>query len=200
MSDSSIGVPIEGASKPGPMTFEEYDPNYPHVFAAVVAEIRKALPDAYVEHTGSTAVPGLGGRGMLDMVILADGSRDDEIVANLLRIGFIESPFAFVKSMLVGRIAYGGKAYPLLLYVLPAEHEMIRGFLAFRAYMQEHPEEAQTYAEVKRHVLAEGQVDARSYQDGKTPYLEAVAARIASGGYCRTVSWQEDLPLRGTEA
>jgi GrpB-like predicted nucleotidyltransferase (UPF0157 family) len=82
--------------------------------------------------------------------------------------------------MLVGTLAVAGKDYSLLVYVLPAEHELLRGFLAFRNYLLRHPEEMQAYAEVKRRILAEGKVDPRSYQAGKTPYLQELAARIAA--------------------
>src|SRR5919199_6188710 len=103
---------IEGVFRPGLMTYEEYDPNYPVVVAQVAEAIHEVLPEAHVEHVGSTAVPGLGGRRNLDIVVPADPTRHEDIVAKLLGIGFIESPLTHFKPMLAGTTSFKGKNYP----------------------------------------------------------------------------------------
>jgi GrpB-like predicted nucleotidyltransferase (UPF0157 family) len=175
-------VTIVGGLQSGPMSFAEYDPAYPSVFAEVVRLIRDVHPDVRVEHTGSTSVSGLGGRPTLDVVVVAEDGQQEETAARLRTLGLVDFPWAYVKPMLVGRLAFQGKDYQLLVYVLPAEHELLRGFLAFRTYMRRHPEEVQAYAVAKRHILEQGNVDPRSYQAGKTPYLQELAARIGAEG------------------
>ncbi len=143
------GLTIVGGLPYGPMRFEEYDSAYPSVFAEVVTRIRDVLPDVRAEHTGSTSVPGLGGRRALDMVIVADAGNQAELASSLRTLGLIDFPWAYVKPMLVGTVAFEEKDYALLVHVLPADHELLRSFLAFRTYMRHHPEEIQAYAEKK---------------------------------------------------
>jgi GrpB-like predicted nucleotidyltransferase (UPF0157 family) len=171
-------TPIQGNFRWSAMTFEEYDEQYPLVFTEIVDAIHSVLPQAQVEHVGSTAIPRLGGRRTLDMVIPAPSEEHEEMVAHLLRIGFIVSPLKHMQPMLTGLIQYSGKEYSILLYIMPEESEIFRGWLAFRAYMQQHPEEIQAYVEVKKKAIADGKTDGWSYQQAKTPYLESLVKRM----------------------
>ena len=168
----------ERAKMQDTMSYENYDEQYPYVFAEVVKAIQAVLPSIHVEHVGSTAIPGLGGRRVLDLVIVAEQGRHNEIESQLLRIGFVKSPFTHFLPMLTISIHFQDKDYPILLYILPEDHEIYQGWIAFRTYMQQHPEEVQNYADVKRRAIAEDKTDAGSYQQAKTPYLESLVKRM----------------------
>ena len=159
---------------PPKMTFEEYDQKYPLAFTRVSEIIHGILPEARLEHVGSTSIPGLGGRRVLDIVIISRPEDQSRIREKLLANGFKDFPYAYIKPMLTGSAQYAGKEYPLLLYLLPEEHEYVVGWLRFRGYMRNHPEEVKRYAEVKRNAINAGKTDPRSYQESKTPYLEEV--------------------------
>jgi GrpB-like predicted nucleotidyltransferase (UPF0157 family) len=171
-------VKIQGIFKGGPVSYEDYDADYPRVFAEVAKAIQIALPSAQVEHVGSTSIPGLGGRRVLDIVIPAEQGSHDEIVSRLLSIGFIKSPLTHMQPMLTGSIQYNGNDYPMLLYILPEDSEIYRGWIAFRTYMNQHPEEVQHYADVKKRAIAEGKTNGWTYQQAKTPYLESLVTRM----------------------
>lgn len=171
---------IQGTFRIGAMSYEDYDERYPQVAAEVVKAIQAMLPSTQVEHVGSTAIPGLGGRRVLDMVLPAEPEKHHEMESKLLSMGFIKSPFPHFLPMLAGSIHYHGKDYPVLLYLLPQEHEVYQGWMAFRTYMRQHPEEVQDYAEVKRRAIAEGKTDPGSYQQAKTPYLESLVKRLGN--------------------
>ena len=66
----------------------------------------------------------------------------------------------------------------MLLYIMPEGSEIFRGWLAFRAYMRQHPEEIQNYVEVKKKAIEEGKTDGWSYQQAKTPYLESLVKKM----------------------
>ena len=179
------GEAYPGSVQWGPprMTFEEYDTDYPRAFARLEAAIRAVLPDVRVEHVGSTAVPGLGGRPVLDVVILSRPDQQEHMRAALCTIGFTDFRYAHVQPMLSGKIRLeGGREYPVLLYLLPEDHSYVRGWISWRQYMREHPEEVARYAEVKRAAIGSGHTDPRSYQQAKTPYLEELAQRLEHGG------------------
>lgn len=161
------------------MTFEQHDAKYPSAFSRAAETIRKVLPNAKLEHVGSTSVPGLGGRRVLDIVVIATPKDREVIRENLLSIGYKDFPYAYVKPMLSGSVQYDEKEYPLLLYVLPQDHEYVRGWLAFREYMRKHPEEVKEYEEVKKSAISSGKSDPKSYQEAKTPYLEGLVKRMS---------------------
>jgi GrpB-like predicted nucleotidyltransferase (UPF0157 family) len=162
------------------MKFEDYDENYPLVFAKLSDKIHSALPGVRIEHVGSTSVPRLGGRGVLDIVVISLDPQDSEqIRIKLLEIGFKDFPYPYLKPMLTCSIEYDGRSYSVLLYVLPENHEFLKGWLVFREYMRSHPEELEEYEKVKKAAIDSGHSDPRRYQEAKTPYLQELAKRMA---------------------
>ncbi|GAC1571519.1 MAG: hypothetical protein NVS3B18_04690 [Candidatus Dormibacteria bacterium] len=161
-------------------TFQEYDPKYPEAFARLSELIRSALPSARVEHVGSTSVPGLGGRRTLDAVILAMETEQQRWASAVRQLGFTDAAFAWTKPMLTGTVEYQGSTYAVLLYFVSEGHGLYRGWVAFRDYLREHPDEASRYATVKRDALASGRTTPWDYQKAKTPYLQSIASQIES--------------------
>jgi GrpB-like predicted nucleotidyltransferase (UPF0157 family) len=160
------------------MDYLEYDTAYPLAFEQLGRTIHSVVPDARIEHVGSTAVPGLGGRGTLDVVLLAEPSDHAGIVAALQRVGLSEVPYGAARPALGGSVQLDGRDYPVLLYVLPASHAYVRGWVAFRDFMLRHPEEIERYATIKKAAVAAGKTEPWSYQQAKGPYLAELAHRI----------------------
>ncbi|HEX8865414.1 MAG TPA: GrpB family protein, partial [Lentzea sp.] len=63
-----------------PITLREYDPVWPQWYAAEEAKIRAALGDAVVrvEHCGSTSVPGLAAKPLIDILLVVPDSNDED--------------------------------------------------------------------------------------------------------------------------
>lgn len=159
------------------MMFNDYDERYPLVFKSLVDAIHTVRTDVRVEHVGSTAIPGLGGRGVIDAVVIAPEDRES-IVSELLDAGFTRSPHAWIEPTLTRTLEVEGASYPVHLYVLPDDHPVVRGWLAVRDHLRKHPEEAADYARVKRQAIADGHVQPWTYQQAKTPYLEQLAQQL----------------------
>jgi len=100
------------------------------------------------------------------------------MVAALASIGFADFPYGPSKPLLTGGVQIDGRDYPVLVYLLPPDHEFLRAWLAFRNYMRRHPEEIERYADVKRAAIAAGDTHPRAYQQAKTPFLIELAQRI----------------------
>jgi GrpB-like predicted nucleotidyltransferase (UPF0157 family) len=160
-------------------SFADYDERYPAAFAALERRIRSVLPDVPVDHVGSTSVAGLGGRGVIDVVVVCPAAGQPGVVQALRGIGLADSPFAWIKPMLSGVIEHDGAAFPVLAYILDTDHELRRGLLATRDRLRSDPAEAARYAEVKRAALAAGHTSPWAYQQAKTPYLEALAEQAS---------------------
>ncbi len=179
MADSEMMERGSDADLPA-MSFRGYDPAYPAVFERLAERIRSVLPSVRVEHVGSTSVPGLGGRPVLDVVVSEDPVDQERVRAALLAIGFTDFPWAHIRPMLRAELEHGEREYRVLLYVLPSNHEYVTGWISFRDYMRSHSEEIERYQGVKRAAIAAGQTHPWSYQQAKTPYLRELSRRIAS--------------------
>jgi dephospho-CoA kinase len=155
-----------------------YDPRLPSVFEKVKLLIQSAAGPIPVEHVGSSSIPGVGGRNVLDIAIPADPAKQPEIRHVLHELGFENSPFPHYLPLLVGEVAHESANYQILLYVVAPDSSVLEGWLKFRDYMRGHPEDARTYDATKRAAIAAGRVKGDDYQRAKNPFLAAITAKL----------------------
>src|SRR5215218_1874125 len=89
--DRELDRVLIGERTPGPVVLSEYDPSWPGKFEAVRVELAEALGQKAVaiEHIGSTAVPGLAAKPIIDVLVTVEAVEpDDEYVDALESVGF----------------------------------------------------------------------------------------------------------------
>jgi GrpB-like predicted nucleotidyltransferase (UPF0157 family) len=158
--------------------YHAYDPRLPSVFEKVKRLIQSTAGLLPVEHIGSSSIPGIGGRNVLDIAIPAAEPKQPEIRQALYELGFEDSPFPHYLPLLVGEVTYESKSYPILLYIVTPESSVFGEWLKFRGYMRGHPEEARAYDTTKREAIAMGRVKGDDYQQAKNPFLAAITAKF----------------------
>jgi GrpB-like predicted nucleotidyltransferase (UPF0157 family) len=158
--------------------YHAYDPRLPSVFEKIKFLIQSAAGSIPVEHIGSSSIPGVGGRNVLDMAIPAAEAQQPGIRQALYELGFEDAPFPHYLPLLVGEVAFDTKHYQILLYVVAPESSVFGAWLKFRDYMRGHPEEARAYDATKRDAIAKGSVQGDAYQRAKDPFLAAVSAKL----------------------
>jgi 5-(carboxyamino)imidazole ribonucleotide synthase len=165
-----------------PVAVRAADSRAAEVAAGVSGLVRRALPDRRVEHVGSTAVPGLAGTGVVDLLVLvADGSDPSSACDRLVRLGFRRamvgggSPEA---PVLVGAVDARGRPYRLRIEILPESSPLARERIAFRDVLRSDPRLRRAYAEEKRRVVASGAHDDATYQRAMVPWIEATISRL----------------------
>lgn len=170
--------------------YHSYDPRYPAVFDRVSALIQAEAGPVRIEHVGSSAIPGVGGRKVLDIAIPAPESAHQKLREVLYRLGFADAPFPHHLPVQIGCIEdqeqrdvqSTPQTYQLLVYIVSPSEPMLRIWLEYRDYLRAHPEAAEAYGQVKREVLAAGHRDGESYQQAKTPFIVELNARIREKG------------------
>ena len=160
----------------------EYDPEWPALADAEMRAIEEALGDIAVrlEHVGSTAVPGLAAKPILDLQLsVAAMEPRDRYVEPLERLGYLfvpapESPdyHLFAKPPERPRTHH--------LHVCAAGSERERRHIAMRDFLRAHPEEAARYEARKREVAARHPQDRLAYIDGKEAYVNALERRAVA--------------------
>ncbi|MDD9963819.1 MAG: GrpB family protein [Gammaproteobacteria bacterium] len=150
-----------------------YSETWPKTFQALKARLEPALGALCrrIEHVGSTSVPGLPAKPVIDIdVVIEEDDQLEDVIERLAAIGY-----AFEGDKGVpGRYAFASP--PGLpdhhLYVCAEDAPELRRHLLFRDYLRRHPEEAAGYGELKRRLAKENPVDRVAYTDGKTGWIE----------------------------
>jgi GrpB-like predicted nucleotidyltransferase (UPF0157 family)/ADP-ribose pyrophosphatase YjhB (NUDIX family) len=161
------------------------DGAWPARFAAEAERIRGVLGSLAraVEHVGSTAVPGLGGKPVLDVgVAVASVDDADACVAPLEALGYAHrGPYGDdPRRRYYVRDVEGRRVAQLHLYILPAAAWDEK--LAFRDALRADPALAAAYAAEKRRVAEAVGWDKSAYSVAKGPFVEAVLARLRAAG------------------
>lgn len=168
-----------------------YDPHWPVLFEEERARITSAVGHivAGVHHVGSTSIPGMTAKPILDIAVLLrefeDGERCIELLEN---IGYIHKGLGddipgdrfFLKGHPPqGRCAGGEEVRTHILHVYTLDSPIVRDHFAFRDYLIAHPEVAAEYAQLKL-VLADRHSDDRTaYTEGKRPFIREVLTKAA---------------------
>jgi 5-(carboxyamino)imidazole ribonucleotide synthase len=164
-----------------PATVEPWDPRALEVAAAVTELIHERRPDLVVEHIGSTAVPGLPGKGIVDLSI-ATTPDDVPAVADLLReLGFGPQPgpdpWPPSRPMLVGSLVRDGTTFRIHCHVLP-DTEQLRRDVAFRDALLADPSLVEGYAMLKTGIVEDGPIEPHQYTYRKQAWIADVHRQL----------------------
>lgn len=169
----------------------DYDPRWPAMYAAEAARVRAVLPAGLVlavEHFGSTAIPGMDAKPVIDILVAVRSVQEarEHAVAPMEALGYAfwaDNPkrdrLFFVKGL---PPAAPRRTHHVHMTELGGE--MWRRLL-FRDYLRAHLEEAGRYAILKRDLAARYSTDREAYTAAKSAYVDEVmakAARAAAGG------------------
>lgn len=153
----------------------EYSLDWPIAFEGVAAILRGALaqvPIVSIEHVGSTAVPGLAAKPILDIDVIVTADHLPAAVAALATIGYRHRGDLGV----TGRESLSSPdSIPRRhVYVCVEETLHLRNHLAVRRVLRERPDLRERYAAVKRQLAAIGDMDMGRYLAGKSAILQEV--------------------------
>ena len=161
-------------------SYYAHDPGAAEVFARIEEAINAGLPGAEVEHTGSTAVPGLAGKNVVDLLLVTERERFGEVLCGLEALGFRESPFGDIpeeRPLRVGTVPHRGRRYPVHIHVTRRDSEDHENILFFRDYLRAHPGAAEEYASIKKRAVEAGHVDAAAYNREKQTFILSVLSK-----------------------
>jgi len=168
-----------------------YDPGWPSAFDAEAARLRRALGKLAlrVDHNGSTAIPGLAAKTVIDIQVSVAALQPMEAYKTpLLALGYVHVPHA---DDAVCPFFHRPSVWPHThhVHVVQAGGGEERRTLAFRDYLREHQDVAREYEALKRELAARSNAsDSESreeYARGKSDFIERVVATALAAGYPR---------------
>ncbi|MGA2993007.1 GrpB family protein [Bradyrhizobium sp.] len=163
----------------------DYDPRWAFLFNEEAARLRAALDPSLIvglEHFGSTAIPGLAAKPIIDILIAVRSlaAARATFVEALQKLDYIywadnlkKDRMFFVKGM----PPFGSKRSHQVHITEPTGELWHR--LAFRDYLRAHPDESATYERFKKRLAVEYQTDREAYTDAKSVYVESVMRKVS---------------------
>jgi GrpB-like predicted nucleotidyltransferase (UPF0157 family) len=179
---SCSGYAREKIRRPDPITVVDYDPHWPALFESLRVEVAGALGDLAqtIEHVGSTAVPGLAAKPIIDIDVLLRSASDLSVcIERLAALGYEHRGDLGIPEREAFAAAPGRPAHHL--YVCPHESREFRRHVAVRDYLRTHPSDASSYGELKRSLAVRYRDERSAYNDGKKEFIESLL-RIAAPG------------------
>lgn len=171
---ANIGKPLVLNSG---IALSPYDPQWPLRYAALARDIRAALGDRVLalEHVGSTSVPGLSAKPVIDVILAVSDSGDEPAyVPALEALGYvlkIREPEWFNHRLLKTPDA------GVNLHVFTQDCEEIARMIAFRDWLRTHEADRTLYERTKQELAARTWKYIQNYADAKSEVVNAILSR-----------------------
>lgn len=158
--------------------FRPYSKIYPELFENEKKRIEAGLKNTIgIEHVGSTAVPNLGGKGIIDILVGVDKQEIESACKELQKLGYEFRPDHSTPDR-----------YYFVIYLPDPEEEKRRyhlhltypkstdweEMLGFRDYLRHHPEAVEEYGEIKKRAAAEANHEGEIYRQMKEPIIKKI--------------------------
>ena len=171
---------IIGDIEPQTIVVADYDPAWPERFRREEAKIRAALGERAlaVEHIGSTAVPGLAAKPILDILLVVEDSADEpSYLSALEEAGYVlrvREPDFDEHRM------FRTPQKDVHVHVFSPGSPEIERYLLLRERLREDEGDRELYARTKRELASRDWPSMQHYAEAKTEVIEGIIARAAA--------------------
>jgi GrpB-like predicted nucleotidyltransferase (UPF0157 family) len=166
-----------------PVLVQDYDPSWPDAFLKLAALVKATLGSLVVavEHIGSTAVPGLAAKPIIDFdVVLASPADLPQAIGRLASIGYAHEGDLGIAGRHAFRSPPGEPRHHL--YVLADGADELTRHIEFRDTLRANEDLRDEYAALKRRIARTHEGDRNSYTQGKSVFVGSiVGVRIRNG-------------------
>jgi GrpB-like predicted nucleotidyltransferase (UPF0157 family) len=178
--DERIREVIIGEIESPAIVIAGYDPAWQERFRQEEARIRAALGESAlsVEHIGSTSVPGLAAKPIVDILLVVEDSADEaSYVPALEEAGYVlrvrEPDFDEHRMFRIPQ-------KDVHVHVFSAGSKEIERYLLLREHLRENEEDRELYARTKRELASRDWPSMQHYAEAKTEVIEGIIARAAA--------------------
>ncbi|KQQ21810.1 hypothetical protein ASF48_00715 [Rathayibacter sp. Leaf299] len=170
----ATAVELIGGVEPLEVALHEYDESWPAHFEEHRRRILGALPGVGVEHIGSTSVPGLAAKPIIDIVVIVDDiTAEEDYLDALLAAGYL------LRVREPGHRLVRTPARDVHVHVYERGAAAIDAYLLLRDRLRSDPADRALYESVKRDLLRRRWDDMNAYSDAKTDVILAIRERAA---------------------
>jgi GrpB-like predicted nucleotidyltransferase (UPF0157 family) len=193
--------PPIGPYRRAPVQVHQADPAAPEVARRLIELIATRWPQTPAEHVGSSAVAGLAGKGIIDLLLPAEAADLPAITQALVELGFQpQHPAVFPASrpMLWGAFRHGATDYRVHVHVVPAASPEVAALRGFRDALRADPLLRRRYAALKRAIVAGGPVDPAVFSQAKHDWITAILGQLGLTNGRQRRLYKDDPGLQRT--
>ncbi len=176
LTDDVLSAILMRPLRPTRVVLAEYDPQWPVRFAARAADLRRILGDRarLIEHIGSTSVPGLAAKPIVDIVVGIDDPDDEPAYLPDLEAAGYE-----VRVREPGHrcLRIGEPDEQVNLHCYPPDDVETRRYLAFRDRLRASDADRDLYERTKRELAEREWRDINYYAEAKWPVIREILGR-----------------------
>lgn len=161
---------------PKKYVYKQYSPLYKKQFQEEKSRLKKILPSAIMEHVGSTSIPGLGGKGIIDIAIKIPKNKIRTYVKKLSILGYYtpkDHSNTHNSIFLKRKIHHSGK-YRWIHVHLVLNQTFWNSFIIVKNYLINHKEARDKYSEIKREAVRHAKGEGKEYREYKNDFLEEI--------------------------
>jgi len=176
LDDDTLSAVLVRGPRPAKVTLADYDPAWPQRFERRAAELRAVLGERarLIEHIGSTSVPGLAAKPIIDIVVGIDDPDDEPaFLPDLEAAGYDLR----VREPGHRCLRAGEPDEPVNLHCYPPGHVEVRKYLAFRDRLRASAADRDRYETTKRELAKREWRDINYYAEAKGPVIAEILAR-----------------------
>ncbi len=176
MADEPLETGLIGGVERREIEILDYDANWPEKFEAQARVIAGALGDSAlrIEHVGSTSVPGLAAKPIIDiLVVVTDSADESAYLQRLEAAGYVlrvREPDWNEHRM------FRTPGRDVHVHVYSAGCPEIERTLAFRERLRRNADDRRRYEQTKRDLAARDWPDMNAYAEAKTEVIESIIA------------------------
>ncbi len=159
---------------------KEYDPKWQSLFEAESTELMDAIGHyvADIQHIGSTAVPGLAAKPVIDILVGLRRLLDaQDCILPIEGMGYEYVPEfedEFPDRRYFRKILNGKRTHQI--HIVEIGTDFWKRHLAFRDYLLNHPEITNQYSDLKKELAKQFENDRKGYTNAKSSFIENVLA------------------------
>ncbi len=174
-----VDAELVGGVEKRELVIDDYDPEWPARYAEQETRIREAVGGAAtgVEHIGSTAVPGLAAKPIIDILVtVPDITAEEDYLDPLVGAGFelrVREP---------GHRLVRTPARDVHVHILETGDPAAHDYLLLRDHLRSDAADRELYESTKRALTARAWPDMNAYADAKTEVIEAIKRRARQDG------------------
>jgi GrpB-like predicted nucleotidyltransferase (UPF0157 family) len=182
LTEEEIRASVIGELKPlsGRILIVDYDPHWPDLFQREADRVRSVLGRRAlrIEHTGSTSVPGLAAKPIIDiLLVVTDSADEDAYVPALEAAGYI---LRIRESNWYQHRLFKGPDTEIHLHVFSSGCPEIDRMLMFRDWLRSNAADRDLYARTKLALAQKKWKYGQNYADAKTAVIEEIIARAGA--------------------
>ena len=157
-------------------SFNDYSRTYVRQFYNEKNRLKKIFPDAIIEHVGSSSVPNLGGKGIVDIAV-AVNKRDISHAIKTLQYNDYEyrpnskAPDRWFFQRIIVRSGIERRIHIQLTY---DNSDSWRSMIAVRDYLRKHRDVAEKYASIKKEAVIRAKGEGKEYREYKHSFLDRI--------------------------